>query len=224
LCDIAPAPFGDGIVDVQDLTLLAEYLFQDVNDPTLAAFWALDEAEGDIAQDSAGGNFGYVFGGPIWQPTGGQVGGAIQLDGVDDAIIAGPVLSPSDGPFSVIAWIMGGAAGQAVISEPSGANWLSIDPLDGFLMTELTEGGRSAGPLLSETTITDGEWHRISFVWDGSNRTLYVDGIAVAQDMQNGLEGSGGGLYIGAGKAMAPGTYWSGLIDDVRIYNRPVKP
>jgi hypothetical protein len=32
------------------------------------------------------------------------------------------------------------------------------------------------------------------------------------------------GLYIGAGKAMAPGTYFSGLIDDVRIYNRAVSP
>lgn len=33
-----------------------------------------------------------------------------------------------------------------------------------------------------------------------------------------------GGLYIGTGNAMEPGTYWSGLIDDVRIYNRPVRP
>jgi hypothetical protein len=73
--------------------------------------------------------------------------------------------------------------------------------------------------LLSETTITDGEWHRISFVWDGSNITLNIDSIAVAQDMRESLEGSGVGLYIGTGKAMAPGTYFSGLIDDVRIYN-----
>ena len=27
--DIAPAPFGDGIVDVQDLILLAEHLFEE---------------------------------------------------------------------------------------------------------------------------------------------------------------------------------------------------
>ena len=30
--------------------------------------------------------------------------------------------------------------------------------------------------------------------------------------------------YIGTGKAMEAGTYWSGLIDDVRIYNRAVRP
>ncbi len=103
-------------------------------------------------------------------------------------------------------------------------NWLGTDPLDGFLMTELTNLGRGAAPLLSKTTITDGQWHRIGFVWDGSNRTLYVDGVAVAQDMQDSLESPSIGLYIGTGNAMAPGTYFSGLIDDVRIYNRAVRP
>ncbi len=38
------------------------------------------------------------------------------------------------------------------------------------------------------------------------------------------MQGSDGGLYIGTGKMMQPGTYFSGLIDDVRIYNRAVKP
>ena len=32
------------------------------------------------------------------------------------------------------------------------------------------------------------------------------------------------GLYIGVGKDYAPGSFFSGLIDDVRIYNRAVKP
>jgi hypothetical protein len=30
ICDIAPAPLGDGFVDVQDLTVLAEHLFEEV--------------------------------------------------------------------------------------------------------------------------------------------------------------------------------------------------
>jgi len=55
-------------------------------------------------------------------------------------------------------------------------------------------------------------------------RTLYVDDVAVTQDMQGSLGSSSNGLYIGAGKAMAPGTYFWGLIDDVRIYNRAITP
>jgi hypothetical protein len=31
-------------------------------------------------------------------------------------------------------------------------------------------------------------------------------------------------LYIGCGKGTESGTYFSGLIDDVRIYNRIVSP
>ena len=83
---------------------------------------------------------------------------------------------------------------------------------------------RSSGSLLAEAVITDGEWHRIGFVWDGLHRTLCVDGIMAAQDTQEGLKSSSNGLYIGAGKAMEAGTFWSGLIDDVRIYTRAVKP
>jgi len=32
------------------------------------------------------------------------------------------------------------------------------------------------------------------------------------------------GLYIGAGSELMPGTFWCGLIHDVRIYDRAVKP
>jgi len=104
-----------------------------------------------------------------------------------------------------------------------GTDWLTADA-EGNLMTELKCTGRSAGPLYCETVITDGQWHRIGLVWDGSNRTLYIDGVAVADDIQPGLESSQMGLYIGTGKAMEPGTYFSGLIDDVRVYNQVVSP
>jgi hypothetical protein len=224
LCDIAPAPWGDGIVDVQDLIVLSELLFQEVNDPTLIAHWPLDEAQGDIAYDRAGLNDAFLIGGPLWQPTGGMVDGALQLDGVDDSVITDSIPNPTKGPFSVFAWIKGGAPGQAVLSQMGGARWLCADPSEGNLMTELKGTGRGANELLSQTIITDGNWHRIGLVWDGSHRTLYVDDIAVAEDAQPNLEGFYNGLYIGTGKAMEPGSFWFGLIDDVRIYNRTVIP
>ena len=51
-----------------------------------------------------------------------------------------------------------------------------------------------------------------------------VDSVAVAEDAQSDMEGSFNGLYIGCGKNMEAGAYWSGLIDDVRVYNRAVRP
>jgi hypothetical protein len=194
-------------------------------EPGLIAHWALDETEGDIAQDSARSNDGFVIGGPIWQPGNGIVDGVLKLDGIDDYVSTPFVLNPADGKFSVFIWIKGGAPGQAVLSQIGGARWLCADPSEGNLMTELKGTGRDATTeLLSQTIITDGNWHRIGLVWDGSHRTLYVDEVAVAEDTQTDLEGSNNGLYIGTGKAMQAGTFWSGLIDDVRIYNRAVTP
>jgi len=224
LCDIGPTPFGDGIVDVQDLVVLSEYLFKELNDPTLVAHWAFDEIEGDIASDSANDNDGTVYGDPAWQPQGGMVDGALQLDGIDDYISTPFVLNPADGKFSVFVWIRGGAPGQVVLSQMGGSNWLCTDSVEGNLMTELKATGRGSAELLSQTVITDGNWHRIGLVWDGSHRTLYVDDIAVAEDEQTNLAASENGLYIGTGTVTETGSFWSGLIDDVRIYNRVVRP
>jgi hypothetical protein len=93
-------------------------------------------------------------------------------------------------------------------------------------MTELKPVGRGGVDLLSQTSITDGDWHRIGFVWDGSCRYLYVDGVEVAKAVAglSSLEGAYGSLYLGVGSTLAPGTFFSGMIDDVRIYNRAVSP
>ena len=223
LCDIAPPPFGDGIVDVQDLIALAEHLFEDYR---LMAHWKLDETEGDIAYDSVGSNNGTLTGGPLWQPADGQIDGALAFDGADDYISTPSVLDPADAPFSVFAWIKGGAPGHVVISQtgiPWGANWLRAGP-SGSLTTELKGTDRWDRPLVSGSIITDGSWHHIGLVWDGSNRTLYVDDVAVITDTQNDLGSTTGGLHIGAGKNLEPSTFWSGLIDDVRIYDQAITP
>ena len=46
----------------------------------------------------------------------------------------------------------------------------------------------------------------------------------VPEDTQNAIQNPENGFYIGTGKDMAPGTYFGGLIDDVRIYSRAVSP
>ena len=220
LCDIGPMPWGDGVVDVEDLKVLAEHLFEEIFSPELVAYWKLDEVEGDVAYNSVSDDHGTLSGNPTWQPDDGMVAGALQFDGIDDHIITDFVLDPSLGAFSVFAWIQGGAPGQVVISQQSMANWLAMDA-DGNLMTDLKCTGRSAGPLYSETVITDGQWHRIGLIWDGSYRHLYVDGIEVATDYArlSSLVSFDSGLYLGTGSSRDPQTYFSGLIDDVRIYD-----
>ncbi|MHC4438656.1 MAG: LamG-like jellyroll fold domain-containing protein [Planctomycetota bacterium] len=225
LYDVAPAPFGDNIVDVKDLIVLAEHLFEDNR---LVAHWALDETEGIIAKDSTGYNDAYIIGDSLWQPAEGKKDGALQLDGIDDYVVSMSVLNPADGPFSVFAWIKGGVPGQVVISQMDGAGtgetWLGMDTVSGCLMTGLVPppaGRFVAQPLSSQTVVADGLWHHVGFVWDGLYRTLYVDGTEVATDATAlaPLNFSNGGLYIGTNKILDEGCFFSGLIDDVRIYD-----
>jgi hypothetical protein len=92
-------------------------------------------------------------------------------------------------------------------------------------MTQLRYTGRGSGPpLWSETVITDGNWHRVGLTWDSSNRILYVDDLEVAKDTQAQFGASAEGSYIGAGKNLEPGSFFSGIVDDVRIYDRAVTP
>jgi hypothetical protein len=82
-------------------------------------------------------------------------------------------------------------------------------------------------PLVSDSVITDGQWHHVGLAYDfvGLYRYLYVDGEEVARDIDVvGGVGSDGGLYIGAGNSLSAASFFSGLIDDVRIYNRALIP
>jgi hypothetical protein len=233
LCDIGPTPLGDGIVDVQDLIVFAEHLFEDYR---LIAHWELDEIEGSIAYDSVGDIDGTLNGNPIWQATDGMVSGALQLDGIDDYVSTDFILNPADGSFSVFAWLKGGLPGQVIISQadttidtpvgPStnpGSTWLGANPSDGRLITGLMD--IYFGPLESESVITDGQWHHIGLVFDiiAMKRRLYVDGAEVVVDAGYvGGVSSDAGLYIGAGQALDAASFFSGLIDDVRIYDAPL--
>jgi hypothetical protein len=222
LCDIGPYAWGDGVVDAKDLMVLAEHIGQGFQDPTLVAHWAFDETEGDIATDSMDESDGRVMIGATWRPHAGMVGGAIELDGVTGSVVTGSVAELGTGPFSVIAWVKGGAPGQIILSHGGTTDWLMANPIDGSLMTKLTSNGQPLSIGTSEAVITDGKWHRIALVFDGADRILYVDGKEVARDPQPDLSVADGKFIIGAGSKV--GTGWSGLIDDVRIYSRVVRP
>jgi hypothetical protein len=222
LCDIWPKPSGDGIVDVQDLIVLSEHLF-------LAAYWKLDESEGNLAQNSMNDNHGILYGEPLWQPDSGQRSGALEFDGVDDCVDIGFVLNPAECAFSAFAWIKGGAPGQVILSQADGPSWtgeiwLGIDPSSGSLMTGIRppDGRSPRPPMIADAFITDGQWHHVGIVVaEQKVRSLYVDGTRAAFDHHSvELPCSDGGLIIGSCKTLDAGTFFSGLIDEVRIYNK----
>jgi L-ascorbate metabolism protein UlaG (beta-lactamase superfamily) len=199
----------------------------------LVAHWSLDETDGSLAHDIAGGYDGRLYGRPSWQPTGGRTRGALQSDGVDDYVATPFVSNPADGVFSIYAWVKGGGEGQAIVSQKdvpgTGATWLGADPVQGRLTTTLVPpaaGRLSPQPLVSAFAVADGQWHHVGFVWDGFLRHLYFDGAEVAKDAAAlaPLQSCDGGLHLGAGKSLGAGTFWAGLLDEIRIYNQALSP
>jgi len=218
--DIAPVPLGDGIVDIQDVAVFAEYWLKDFR---LVAHWKLDETAGSIAHDSVGNHDAFLLG-PVWQPAGGKANGALEFEGIGDLAWTNFVLNPADGAFSVFAWIKGGKPEEVIISQMDrdwfGTPWHWADPLNGRLVTSLMDPMDPNRLLVSDFVITDGTWHHIGLVWDGLHRHLYADGSEVATDTDDLLGiSSDGDLYFGAGKTFDAASFWSGLIDDVRIYD-----
>jgi len=150
------------------------------------------------------------------------------VDGADDYGSTDFTLNPVEGSFSVLAWIKGGAPGQVIISQTDvtagrntifGSTWLGMNSSDGKLVTMLMEP--PFGPLESEAVITDGQWHHVGLVYDldALSRHLYVDGVEVAVDTDPvGGVTSEGSLYFGAGKSLEQVSFFSGFIDDIRIY------
>ncbi|UCG49449.1 MAG: MBL fold metallo-hydrolase [Phycisphaerales bacterium] len=240
-----PCHWGDTIGSISDAQALEQTADCDVRilqpgehissegwleDFPLVAHWRLDETEGDVAHDDAGGNSAAVHGSPVWRPSDGMVDGALELDGSNDYVAAGFLLNPAAGPFSVFAWIKADTAGEVIVSQlggtGTGRGWLRSEPVDGKLMTELRQPGRFGYALYSDAVVTDGNWRRVGLIWDGAYRHLYVDDVQVAADTKANasLESADGGIHIGADGALGEGGFFAGLIDDVRIYNEAVGP
>ena len=89
------------------------------------------------------------------------------------------------------------------------------------------DGGRFTKDLVSAVPIpVDDQWHQVTLIWDGSLRHLYLDNAQVAVDPAplHPLRDFQSGLYFGASQNLAPASFWSGLIDDIRIYDKALLP
>ena len=74
--------------------------------------------------------------------------------------------------------------------------------------------------IIGTTNVNDGQWHHFAGVYDGSNITLYVDGIVDATSTATGTIATtpSANLWIG-GNSGNTVRFWDGWIDDVRIYD-----
>jgi hypothetical protein len=195
-------------------------------DPSLVAWWKLDDGSGDVALDSSGNNnHATLLDGPTWG-TDPEHRGILLLDGEDDhAYIEGtPFELPS---YTIAVWfrVDGGSGDRDILSAkgPTGVNGvlLEIEP-DGTLRNlhrfPFSSGGGSN--IYTEASYDDGAWHHAATVKSATEMVLYVDGVQVGtQPDSSQFEGSLGEIWWGT-LDQRMGRMFPGPLDDIRIYNR----
>jgi Ca2+-binding RTX toxin-like protein len=162
-------------------------------------------------------------------------GGALLFDGVDDVVTVQDSASLDlTGGMTIEAWVnpsvVDGLNGweTVVLKEGAEARVCCSNLLSYALYAHDAAAGpagyiRTAG--LDQGTHTTpaipaGAWTHLATTYDGANLRIYVNGaLAATRGVTGDIEVGVGALRIGGNKAF-PGEFFSGLIDEVKVYNR----
>jgi len=188
----------------------------------------------ETTTDSSGnGNDGTLtnMAGGEW--TTGFVGGALEFDGNEDYVT---IAESSDfkfgtGDFGMGAWVKTSATTTSyIIDNYQGTvgevGCQIVMNADGTVYFEVRGG--TLLQITSTVTINDGAWHHIFGSADrDSSMNLYIDGACAGTGGTNldKIDNSNPVLIgVNAWRTDPLGSFFSGIIDDVRIYNRALEP
>ena len=186
--------------------------------------------DGDLTDKSGNGNNGINHGTSF---AGGKINQALSLDGNDDYIEV-PDSSSLDitNAITLEAWVYPESWDNAyennILTKSGETSGLGVWSLhhkttsDGFRF-ELVDSG-TPYPLFENIPSTGfNQWYHIVGTYDGSDMDLYVDGsLSNSTTTYTGLINTNDESLI-IGKKLWWGShysYWDGLIDEVKIYNR----
>ncbi|HYF51877.1 MAG TPA: LamG-like jellyroll fold domain-containing protein, partial [Planctomycetota bacterium] len=189
-------------------------------DPRLIAHWKLNEATGTRASDSSGNdNHGTLVNGPVWSP--GRLEGGLKCDGINDFVESPnkPSLNPA-AQLTLSAWVNMAelnATSKAVIAKTSslGAQYCLVILPKGRLRATVANSGVSG-----VTVLAPGRWYHLAVTYDGVALKLYVNGVLDSSVAKSGaMTDCGANVRVGQGTG-TESLYFSGTLDDVRIYNQ----
>ena len=191
----------------------------------LVGYWTFDENAGKKVADSSPTNTsGSVLGDAVW--TAGNFGSAISFDGINDyvSIPHKSVLSPQKSLWTVSAWVKTTVPDGTIVRKGgSGPDEYKLSLMEGKARFTINAGGDSVKAIAKgSSTVSDGKWHNIIGVRSTTKSVdVYVDGIK-----EGSASYSGSGTSIDAGDVLTIGGrkgaryLFTGIIDDVQIYNR----
>jgi DNA-binding winged helix-turn-helix (wHTH) protein len=196
-----------------------------------AAWWKFDEGGGLRVSDSAHGMTAVLPRGLLWTP--GVSGSAIEFPG-SELVLRGADpgrLPRGSAERTLMAWVRTTSTnGDSSVLVQQGDPDVDSQA-DHFHLSLMESGvaGFGSGKLvLGSRRVDDGRWHHLAGVYDGGPQGslhLFVDGVedaAPAAWPAAPVETAHSEWAIGRG--MRGGTSFRGALDDIRIYNRALRP
>ncbi len=196
-----------------------------LDDPNLLGWWKFDMGYGIRAWDWSGHeNHGTRVGDPPW--VGGKTGDAndfaLEFDGIDDYVDCGDV--GTSGPVTIAAWVKWtGSGNQAIVSKVTGTSQKDYDiSVDNGVLELWYESGTGDQWVYSTQPIPTDEWTHIAIAFD----TLYSGRMYINAALDQSWDTTGNNrgpstqpVNIGRRAGTYNSNYFSGTIDDVRIYD-----
>jgi hypothetical protein len=195
--------------------------------------YPLDQSSGTAVPDVAGGPSGTANNGPAW--VSGQIGNGLSFDGVDDFVNL-PNNRGGTGQGSLSLWARTahdftdlGMLFYANVSGNAQANGggpdlemhLNFNADDSVSL--FIEGGANDLNLNSGRPLNDNAWHHIVATWDLNGfADLYVDGQRTASASKVAWSNITWQIVTRLGRPASASRYYNGLMDDVRVYSRPI--
>jgi hypothetical protein len=189
----------------------------------LVGAWGFDETAGSTVADASGnGNTGTISN--ATRTTSGKFGGALSFNGTN-AWVTVPDAASLDftSGMTLEAWVDPTAVGTAwrcVVLKEQPAELIYALYAGNSKGKAATDVFTNADIGLSGTTNTPlNTWTHLAATYDGATLRLYVNGAQAASKALTGaIKTSTGALRIGGNSVW--GEYFSGLIDEVRVYNK----
>jgi uncharacterized membrane protein len=190
-------------------------------------WWKLEEGTGSIAEDSIDRDQHGTIYGAIWSSDSKLGDFALQFDGIDDYIDVDYDL-PNVG-YSMCAWYKSIATGyREIIAEGLGGESQGTNVQELLLHSDTeiifkteTGSGQDHNYIFPVSgNLTDGKWHFIAAVVRSGSLEVYWDDQKFNTTSFITSDTMAGNCWIGCYGGPGTGTWFDGVMDDVRIYER----